>query len=160
MLRRPPTSYAPGECGKVDQASDYSQTEAVEDFVRIVHAPPGLRYEEPLGLPQAVAVDGEGLADFLPRLLRPAQDAPGVTRRVEAVAAEILVHQVLVRLRRGTTQEPKGEARLRSRSGLRPQDEQATRALGLYPESCPSPQCHRVFQPPEEALGETAGLIP
>src|SRR5918998_3305308 len=96
-LVRPPLPHATGERRKVHEPPDHAQAEAVQHLVRVVHPPTSLCDEEPLRLPHAVPIYGEDLAGLLLlRLLRPAEDAARVARRVETVAAEILVHQVLV----------------------------------------------------------------
>ncbi len=72
------------------------------------------------------------------------------------------MHQVLVRLRRHTADEPERETRLVTGElrYLHPQYEHVPGALDLHPEAGLAPQRRHVLKAPEEPLGEaTGGLL-
>src|SRR5918994_1926018 len=153
----PAPARAAGQGGDVDQASHDPEAEAVYDVVGIFYFAAGSGHEEAAGLPHAVPVDGEGLARPV-LLLRPAEDASGVARRLEAIAAQLLVHEILVGLGRGTWNEPEGDACLGAPSRRGPQVERAAGVGTLYLEPGLPAEHRRVLQPGEETLGEPSGL--
>lgn len=162
-LGRPGASRAPREGGEVYQAPEDAEAEPVQDLVRILHPAAGLRDEEAPRPPDAVAVDGEDLAGLLAGGLRPAQDAPRVACGVQGVAAQVLVHQVLVGLRRSTADDSEREPGLGGRSCDRSEHHHPLVALGLHTEPGLAREHRRALQtgeePPREPPCPVLGLL-
>ena len=68
--------------------------------------------------------------------------------------AKILVHQVLIYLRRCTADKSERKARFRARSRLHSQNEYVSSTLDLCPEVGSPPQRRHIFQACEEPFGE------
>src|SRR5829696_7637199 len=153
----PASAGAPGEGCEVDQASQDSEAEAVQHVVGIIDPPARPAHEEPLRLPHSVTINGEDLAGRISGLRRPAKDTPRVTGRLQAVAAQLLVHEVLVGLGRRARHDPEGDTRLGAPSRYGPQVERTAGVGALYLEPGLPAEHRRVLQPGEETLGEPSG---
>src|ERR687898_2401267 len=159
-LVRPASASAPLEGRKVDQASQDPEAEAVQHVVGIVDPPTRTCHEAPSGLPHAVAVNGEYLAGCISGVRRPAEDAARVARRLQAVAAQLFVHEVLIGLGRRARHDPERDAGLTAWSRHGTQVERPAGVGGVYLEPGLPPQYRRILEPREETRGEVAGRPP
>src|SRR5215218_5447333 len=148
-LVRPASASAPGEGRKVDQASQDPEAEAVQNVVGIVNLPARSGHEEPPGLPNAVAVHGEGLAGCISGLRRPAEDA----------ATQLFVHEILIGLGRGARHDPEGDAGLTAWPRHDTQVDRPAGVGGLYLEPGLPPQYRCIFESRGKARGEVAGRL-
>src|SRR5829696_760459 len=153
----PAPSRALRRCREVHQPPEYPQTEPVQDLVRVIHPAAGLLHEQAFCPPHAVLVDGEYLAGLLTGGLREAQYAARVAGRVEGVAAELLVHKVLVGLGRRPLKQPEHHPGLRAGPGGASHDEDLPLVRGPNPEPRLPAERRDVLQPAEEPPRERAG---